>query len=141
MTGEVTGLDDFSALETAPLGSIELGEGLNCWRGQVRALKVGQLPAFARAIRPLADRVQAMIAEGFTVEGVLGLIETDFDKVVEVLHVATGAPAESVRDATIDQALGAVLAVLGANKDFLRGRLVAALKTAATLNPGAGPTP
>jgi len=47
----------------------------------------------------------------------------------------------AVKEATLDQALGAVLAVLAANKDFLRGRLAAALRTAATQNPGAGPTP
>ncbi len=133
--------DDFAAIEPAALAVVELGEGASAWRGQVRPLKVGQLPAFARALRPLADHVQAAIAGGLTVESVLALVETDFDRVVEVLQVATGAPVESVRDATIDQALGAVLAVLAANKDFLRGRLAAALKTAATLNPGAGPTP
>lgn len=133
--------DDFEAIDPAALGVVELGEGAQAWRGQVRALKVGQLPAFARALRPLADRVQAIIAGGLTVEAVLALVETDFDRVVELLHVATGAPAEAVREATIDQALGAVLAVLAANKDFLRGRLAAALRTAATLNPGAGPTP
>lgn len=133
--------DDLSVLAPEALGTVELGEGAGLWRGQVRPLKIGQLPAFARAVRPLADRLGALLAGGVTADAVLDLIEQDFDRLVEVLHVATGAPVEAVRDATLDQALGAVLAVLAANKDFLRGRLAAALRTAATLNPGAGPTP
>ncbi len=133
--------DDLSVLAPEALGSVELGEGAAAWRGQVRPLKIGQLPAFARAARPLADRIGGLLAGGVTAEAVLDLIEQDFDRVVELLHVATGAPVEAVKEATLDQALGAVLAVLAANKDFLRGRLAAALRTAATLNPGAGPTP
>jgi len=134
----VSAPDDLSVLAPEALGSVELGEGAAAWRGQVRPLKIGQLPAFARAARPLADRIGGLLAGGVTAEAVLDLIEQDFDRVVELLHVATGAPVEAVKEATLDQALGAVLA---ANKDFLRGRLAAALRTAATLNPGAGPTP
>jgi hypothetical protein len=137
----VSAPDDLSVLAPEALGSVELGEGAAAWRGQVRPLKIGQLPAFARAARPLADRIGGLLAGGVTAEAVLDLIEQDFDRVVELLHVATGAPVEAVKEATLDQALGAVLAVLAANKDFLRGRLAAALRTAATLNPGAGPTP
>lgn len=133
--------DDLSVLAPDALGGVELGEGATAWSGQVRPLKIGQLPAFARAARPLADRIGGLLAGGVTAEAVLDLIEQDFDRVVELLHVATGAPVEAVKEATLDQALGAVLAVLAANKDFLRGRLAAALRTAATLNPGAGPTP
>lgn len=133
--------DDLSVLAPDALGGVELGEGATAWSGQVRPLKIGQLPAFARAARPLADRIGGLLAGGVTAEAVLDLIEQDFDRVVELLHVATGAPVEAVKEATLDQALGAVLAVLAANKDFLRGRLAAALRTAATQNPGAGPTP
>jgi hypothetical protein len=137
----VSARDDLSVLAPDALGGVELGEGATAWSGQVRPLKIGQLPAFARAARPLADRIGGLLAGGVTAEAVLDLIEQDFDRVVELLHVATGAPVEAVKEATLDQALGAVLAVLAANKDFLRGRLAAALRTAATLNPGAGPTP
>lgn len=133
--------DDLGVIEPGPLGTVELGEDETLWRGQVRALKVGQLPAFAAAVRPLADRVNAMLTAGVSVSAVLDIVETDFENVVEVLCVATGAPKASVLDSTVDQVLGALLAVLAANKDFLRGRLAAALRTAATLNPGAGPTP
>ena len=133
--------DDLSVLAPEALGTVEFGDGPAAWRGQVRPLKIGQLPEFARAARPLADRVGALLAGGVTAEAVLDLIEQDFERVINLLHVATGAPVEAVKDATLDQALGAVLAVLAANKDFLRGRLAAALRTAATLNPGAGQTP
>lgn len=134
-------LDDLSVLAPESQGIIELGDGEAAWRGMVHPLKIGQLPAFARAVRPLSDRIGALLAGGVTAEAVLDLVEQDFDRVVELLHVATGAPVPAVKEATLDQALGAVLAVLAANKDFLRGRLAAALRTAANLNPGAGPTP
>lgn len=139
--GEVTGLDDFSALEPAPAGMVILGEGPAAVRVVVKPLKVGQLPTFARAVRPLADKISAALAGGINPGAIAALIEEDFEQVVQVLHAATGASVEAIHEATISQALELVLAVLQANRDFLRGRMVAALRTAATLNPGAGPTP
>jgi len=61
-------------------------------------------------------------------------------QVIEALHAATGAPHDALNDSTVEQILEAVLAVLQANKDFLRGRLAAALKTAGQIR-GAGLTP
>jgi hypothetical protein len=137
----VSARDDFAALDPAPLGTVTLGEGPGAVTVTVKALKVGKLPAFARALQPLSGEISAAMAAGLTVDSVLGLVHEHFDRVIEALAVATDASEAAIRDATIDQALELVLAVLQANKDFLRGRLVAALKTAAMVNPGAGKTP
>ncbi len=139
--GEAAGLDDFSALEPAPTGSVVIGDGATERRVIVKPLKVGQIPAFARAVRPLSAEVEGLIAGGLSVPAVLALLETRTSDVVDALHAATGAPVDSLNDSSIGQIGELLLAVLAANKDFLRGRLTAALRTAATLNRGAGPTP
>jgi hypothetical protein len=135
--------DEFSAIEPAALGAVDIGDEANgtAQRVVVRALKVGQLPAFARAVRPLTAQVEALIAGGLSVNAVLALLEQHTDKVVEALAVATGASSAALNDSSVEQIGELLLAVLAANKDFLRGRLTAALRTAATLNPGAGQTP
>lgn len=136
-----TASDEFSAIESAASGCVTLGDGPSAVLVAVKPLKVGQLPSFTRAVRPLVEKISAALDGGINAEAIVSLIESDFDQVVEVLHAATGASAEAIREATISQALELVLAVISANKDFLRGRLMAALKTAATLNLGAGQTP
>lgn len=133
--------DEFSAIEPMPHGSVVIGDGPTRTAVVVRALKVGQIPAFARAVRPLSGEVEALIAGGLSVGGVLALLEQHTDKVVEALAIATGASAEALNDSTIEQIGELLLAVIAANKDFLRGRLTAAIQTAAKMNLGAGPTP
>lgn len=133
--------DEFIAIEPMPHGGVVIGDGATRTAVVVRALKVGQIPAFARAIRPLSGEVEALFAGGLSVGGVLALLEQHTDKVVEALAIATGASAEALNDSTIEQIGELLLAVIAANKDFLRGRLTAAIQTAAKMNPGAGPTP
>jgi hypothetical protein len=134
--------DEFNAINPAPIGAVDIGDAANgtTLRVIVRALKVGQIPAFARAVRPLSTEVEALIAGGLSVGAVLALLEQHTDKVVEALSAATGAPTDSLNDSTIEQLGELLLAVLAANKDFLRGRLRAALQTAATMSAGAGQT-
>lgn len=135
--------DEFDAIEPAALGAVDIGDQANgtAQRVVVKALKVGQIPAFARAVRPLTAEVEALIAGGLSVAAVLQMLEQHTDKVVEALAAATGAPADALNDSSIEQIGELLLAVLAANKDFLRGRLTAALRTAAKVNPGAGQTP
>lgn len=135
--------DEFSAIEPLALGAVDIGDAANgtAQRVVVKALKVGQIPAFARAVRPLTAQVEALIIGGLSAGAVLELLEQHTDKVVEALSAATGAPAASLQDSTIEQMGELLLAVLAANKDFLRGRLTAAIRTAAMVNPGAGQTP
>lgn len=133
--------DDLEMIEPAPAGSVTLGDGDNAITVVVKAMRVGQLPAFARALRPISSEIEKIVVDGASVDSVLALVETQFDHVVGALHAATGAPQEAIRDSTIDQALALLLAVIAANKDFLKGRLATALRTAALLKPGAGQTP
>ncbi len=134
--------DEFSAIEPLPLGAVDIGDAGNgtAQRVVVKPLKVGQIPAFARAVRPLSAQIEALIAGGLTVGAVLALLEAHTEQAVEALAAATGAPAAALNDSTIEQIGELLLAVIAANKDFLRGRLTAALKTAAAMNPGAGQT-
>jgi hypothetical protein len=135
--------NDLAVIDPAPTGSVSIGDADNgtAQTVTVRALKIGKLPAFARAVQPLAGEIEAILAGGLTAAGVLALVEQHFDKLVDALHIATGAPRQAIEDSTIEQALELVLAVLAANRDFLRGRMTAAIQTAAYLNRGAGPTP
>lgn len=133
--------DAMGVIDPAPLGAVQLGDGATAATVVVRPLKVGKLPAFARALQPLSADLEAMFAAGFTVAGVLKLVEERFEHVIEALEIATGAPRATIEDSTVEQALELVLAVLAANRDFLRGRLTAALQTAASLSRGAGQTP
>lgn len=132
--------DDFDVIDPPALGEIALGDGATRTTVVVKAMKIVQMPAFARALRPIIGEVEAMMAAGIGVDAVLTLVETRLDDVLQVLQIATGAPMEALRDSTIDQILGAVLAVIQANKDFLNGRLAAALRTAGQIR-GAGLTP
>lgn len=134
--------DEFSVIDPAPMGAVDIGDVENgtATRVVVKALKVGQIPAFARAVRPLSAEVEALIAGGLSVGAVLALLEEHTDKIVDALAAATGAPAASLQDSSVEQIGELLVAVLAANKDFLRGRLTAALQTAAMLNPGAGQT-
>lgn len=149
--------DEFSAMRPAALGAVTIGSGDDTEQIVVRAMDVVQLSGFARAVRPIFDDVAAMLSGEGDAASILGLIEHKVDAVIDALSEATlphrkgEAPdqrdarlaerREILRITPIDGLGELLLAVLGANKDFLRGRLTAALRTAATLNLGAGQTP
>jgi hypothetical protein len=137
----VSARDDLEVIDPAPQGAVTLGDGAAAVRVIVKPMRVGQLPAFARALRPISSEIDRIMVDGMSVDSVLALIEGNFESAIEALHAATGAAHDAIRDATLDQALELFLAVLSANKDFLRGRLATALKTAAAVSPGAGRTP
>lgn len=135
--------DEFEAIAPAPVGAVEIGDAANGTAASivVRPLKIGQLPAFARAARPLADKISAALAIGITAADVLALLADHTDAAVDALAAATGASREALADSTLEQLGDLLAAVISANKDFLRGRLIAALRTAAAGTSGAGPTP
>lgn len=133
--------DDLSIIDPPPFGSVDLGDGDATHRVTIRPLKVKQLPSFAAAVAPVAEQVSRMIGEGISAAGVLKLLAEQTEHVVAALSCATGATPEQVGEATIEQLAELLLAVLNANRDFLRGRLLSALTTAATELGGAGRTP
>lgn len=115
---------------------------------QIKPLKVGQLPAFARAIKPLGGAIEA-IATGtaaLDVAMLLGMIGDHGESVIEAVAVATGLSRDEINDATPDQLVELVVVVLKVNADFFKGRLTPAILAAvnrvvpATASPGAGPT-
>ncbi len=132
---------DLDAIDPPKHASVTFGGESDRKTYEVRPLKVGQLPAFARALRPISDQIEKMLrGDGLTARGIIGLVETELEHVVEAVSVATGAPRESIEDSQIDDLLEAALAVLQANRNFLKGRAAAALRLAAAMT-GAGPTP
>jgi hypothetical protein len=136
----VSDASDLSAIDPAPLATVVLGEGAAAQTVVVKALKLGKLPGFARALGPVSEQIDRLLAEGVTARGVMGLVEHHFDQVIDALVIATGATREALEESTIAQACELVLAVLQANRDFFRGRAATALRAAATIS-GAGQTP
>lgn len=114
---------------------------------QIRPLTVGQLPGFARAIKPISGAIEA-IASGkaapdlFTI---LAMVAEHGEAVVDAVSIATGVARDELMAATPDQLIELAVAAVKVNADFFKGRLtpaiLAAVKKAAAPIPGAGPTP
>lgn len=113
---------------------------------QITPLKVGQLPAFARAIKPLGAAIE-QIAAGqklLNLAALLDMIADHGDAVIEATSIGSGVERAELNDGTPDQLIELAVAVLKVNADFLRGRLTPAVVAAVakvTPTPGAGPTP
>lgn len=113
---------------------------------QITPLKVGQLPAFARAIKPLGAAIE-QVATGqkvLNLAAMLDMIADHGDAVIEATSIGSGVERAKLDDATPDQLIELAVAVLKVNADFLRGRLTPAVVAAVakvTPTPGAGPTP
>lgn len=111
---------------------------------QVVPLKVGQLPAFARAIKPIGGAIES-IATGqgkLDLATFLDLVADHGDAVIEAVSIGSGVSSEELREATPDQLIELAVGILRINSDFLRGRLTPAIRAAmSAVNPGAGPTP
>lgn len=109
----------------------------------VGPLTIGQLPAFARAIKPVSGAIEEALRSGagFSADLVLDLIAEHGDTVIEAVSIATGIAADEVRKGNAADLLSVVPAVLKANRDFLLGRLTPGLRAAMTAAAGAGSTP
>lgn len=111
----------------------------------VKPLKVGQLPAFARAIQPLGGVVQG-IASGTTsldASMLLGVVANHGEALVLAINIATGIAVEDLNESTPDKLIEVVVAVLKVNADFFKGRLTPAIlgavkKAMPAASPGAG---
>jgi hypothetical protein len=115
---------------------------------EIRPLKVGQLPGFARAIKPIGGAIEAMATGRAALDfaGILAIVADHGEAVVDAVSIATGVPKAELNDATPDQLIELVVVVLKVNADFFKGRLTPAILAAvnrvvpATESPGAGPT-
>jgi hypothetical protein len=137
----VSDASDLSAIDPAPFGVVILGDGPGRTEVVVKPMKLGKLPAFARALGPISGDIETMLAEGVSAAAVIKLVDGRFGDVLEALVIASGATRELLEDSTLEQGMELLLAVLRANRDFFKGRAATVLRTAAELNSGAGPTP
>ncbi len=104
--------ETFAALppvaETVTIG----GEALD-----VTPLKVGELPIFARTVRPIAGKLSAA-------PDWLRLLAEDGETVILALAIACRRPPEWVSGLALDEAIRLAEAVFGANADFFIRRVV-----------------
>jgi len=110
----------------------------------VAPLKVGQLPAFARAIKPISGAVEA-IATGraaLTLPAMLDMIADHGEAIIDAVSIASGVPVAELAEATPDQLIELAAVCMEVNADFFARRLTPALRAAGRAVPsGAGPTP
>jgi hypothetical protein len=98
----------------------------------IEPLKVGQLPAFVRAIKPISGQIAAMATGGakpdmFTIMDMVG---SHGDNVIEAVSIASGVPVEELKGATLDQLIDLGFAAFKVNADFFKGRLTPAILAA-----------
>ena len=112
------------------------------------ALKCGRLPEFARAVRPIVDKINALItgAESLDAGYFVDLIADNGDSLLSAISIATGIPRKAIDEAELSTLAEVLPLVLAINKDFLIRRLAPALQAAAKqiarpAAPGTGPTP
>ncbi len=103
------GNDIFAALPPVPL-SIEIaGERID-----LTPLKVGEVPAFARAVQPIAAGLSAS-------PDWLALLAEHGEAVIAAIAIATRRSVDWVAGLDLDEAVRLAEAVFGVNADFLSG--------------------
>lgn len=110
----------------------------------IEPLKVGQLPAFARAIKPISGVIEDIATGRATPDlfTIMALVAEHGGSVVDAVSIASGVPAEELNNATPDQLVELAVVALKVNADFFKGRLTPAILAAVKLaTPGAGQTP
>jgi hypothetical protein len=130
-----------SAQESAGLEAIAAVETVIKFGGRdvaIRPLKVGQLPPFARAIKPVLPFVAHAFTEGgLSAAFVVEVIAEHGEQVIEAVSVASGVPAAEISDADPEDFLPLVTTVLNVNKDFFV-RLLSKARQAAAESPASG---
>lgn len=129
--------EPFAALPPVPETVIIGGETLD-----ITPLKVGELPAFARAVRPIAARLSAS-------PDWLALLADDGEAVIAAVATAARRPVDWVAGLDLDEAVRLAEAVFGANADFFIRRVVPEItqmstrlgQTLGTPIPGQMPSP
>ena len=111
--------DTFAALPPVPVTLVIGGERL-----ELTPLKVGDVPAFARAIQPAAASLSAS-------PDWLELLVLHGEAVVEAVAIASRRPPEWVRDLELDDAVRLAEAVFEVNADFFIQRLLPSVMRAA----------
>ena len=113
------GNDMFAALPPVPVSIDIAGE-----RVDLTPLKVGEVPAFARAVQPIAASLSAS-------PDWLALMAEHGEAAIAAIAVATRRPVEWVAGLDLDEAVRLAEAVFGVNADFFIRRLLPSVTQAA----------
>ncbi|WP_197722863.1 hypothetical protein [Sulfurivermis fontis] len=103
--------DALASLPPVPETLVIGGESID-----ISPLKVGELPAFARAVLPIASKLG-------TDPDWLRLLSEDGDSVIAALAIACRRPSEWVSDLDLDEAIRLAEAVFMVNADFFVHRV------------------
>lgn len=113
------GNDTFAALPPVPVSVEIAGEHID-----LTPLKVGELPAFARAVQPIAASLSAS-------PDWLALMAEHGEAAIAAIAVATRRPVEWVAGLDLDEAVRLAEAAFGVNADFFIRRLLPSVTQAA----------
>ena len=102
----------FAALPPVPTSILVGSETIDA-----TPLRIGELPAFARAVRPIASKLSPN-------PDWLRLLSEDGESVILALAIACRRPPEWVSTLALDEAILLAEAVFGANADFFIRRVV-----------------
>ena len=111
--------DTFAVLPPVPVFVEIAGERID-----LTPLKVGEVPAFARAVQPIAASLSAS-------PDWLALMAEHGEAAIAAIAVATRRPVEWVAGLKLDEAVRLAEAVFGVNADFFIRRLLPSVMRAA----------
>ena len=111
--------ETFAALPPVPVTLVIGGEPL-----ELTPIRVGELPAFARAVQPVAVSLSAS-------PDWLALMAEHGEAVIEAVAIATRRPVDWVAGLDLDEAVRLAEAVFGVNADFFIRRLLPSVTQAA----------
>lgn len=114
------GGDTFAALPPVPVTLVIGSERL-----ELTPLKVGDVPAFARAVQPVAASLSAS-------PDWLALLAEHGEAVIDAVAIASRRPPEWVTNLALDDAVRLAEAVFEVNADFFIQRVLPSLTEAAT---------
>ena len=112
--------ETFAALPPVPVTLVIGGEPL-----ELTPIRVGELPAFARAVQPVAVSLSAS-------PDWLALMAEHGEAVIEAVAIATRRPVGWVAGLGLDEAVRLTEAVFEVNADFFIQRVLPSLTEAAT---------
>lgn len=125
--------NSLAALPPVPEPLVIAGETV-----EISPLKVGELPAFARAVCPIASQLSAD-------PDWLRLLSENGESVIVALAIACRRPPDWVAALALDEAIRLAEAIFGANADFFIQRVVPEITRVSqqitTVIPGAMPSP
>ena len=113
------GKEMFAALPPVPASVEVAGEHI-----ELTPIKVGEVPAFARAVQPIAASLSAS-------PDWLAILAEHGEAVIAALAIATRRPVDWVAGLDLDEAMRLAEVVFGVNADFFIRRLLPSVTQAA----------